>query len=170
MGFIFEDVDDYNWNNIIYPVFKRYKEINGDLLVPSSFKVPNNDDWPESLHGYNLGQLVSDIRSKSTYESKHPILKDMGFIFESVEDYKWNNIIHPALTRYKEINGDLLVLQSFKVPTTDDWPESLHGYNLGQLVSNIRSCSAYESKHQILKDMGFIFENLNDFKYRNLIL
>ena len=49
--------------------------------------------------------------------------------------------------------------QLFKVPTTDDWPESLHGYNLGQLVHRIRSQSAYESKHQILKDMGFIFEN-----------
>ena len=92
----------------------------------------------------------------------------MGFIFESIDDYKWNNIIYPVLTRYKEINGDLLVPQSFKVPTNDDWPESLHGYKLGQLVSRIRYQSAYESKHQILKDMGFIFENVKDFKYRNL--
>ena len=129
IGFIFESIDDFKWNNIIYPALTRYKEINGDLLVPARFKVPSTDDWPESLHGYNLGHRVHDIRSQSAYESKHQILKDMGFIFESIDDYNWNNIIHPALTRYKEINGDLLVPRSFKVPTNDDWPESLHGYD-----------------------------------------
>ena len=159
LGFDYRSLEERRWNDIVYPALTRYKEINGDLLVPAIFKVPNKDDWPESLHGYNLGVLVTNIRNHSVYKSKHQILKDMGFIFESIDEFNWNSIIHPALKRYNEINGDLLVPQLFKVPTTDDWPESLHGYKLGQLVNSIRSKSAYESKHQILKDMGFIFEN-----------
>ena len=103
LGFDYRSANEKKWNNVVYPALTRYKEINGDLLVPRSFKVPSTDDWPESLHGYRLGQLVNSIRSRSIYKSKQQMLKGMGFIFESVDEYKWNNIIYPALTRYKEI-------------------------------------------------------------------
>ena len=151
---------DTYWESVLFPSLKTYKLLNGNLLVPSKFTVPYNEPWKKEAYGLKLGRSVDKIRNDNGYKSKKNELLMLGFDYRSSVEKKWNNIVHPALTRYKEINGDLLVPRSFKVPSTDDWPESLHGYNLGQLVHSIRFKSVYESKHQILKDMGFIFESI----------
>jgi hypothetical protein len=38
-----------------------YKEIKGDLLVPSRFVPSDNDAWPEQLRGMKLGITVDGI-------------------------------------------------------------------------------------------------------------
>jgi hypothetical protein len=46
-------------------VLSIYKSIHGDLRIPSSYRIPRNDEnYPENVRGLQLGKLVMRIRNK----------------------------------------------------------------------------------------------------------
>jgi hypothetical protein len=73
--------------NTVFDALVRYKELNGDLLVPQPFIVPEgSDEWSEELWGLRLGARVNAIRSQGTFVKTDParkqMLDDIGFEWE----------------------------------------------------------------------------------------
>lgn len=89
LGFQFDGkvaANDARFNRV-YTGLVRYKEINGDLLVPQPFVIPENDDqWEEDLWGLRLGARVNAIRSQGTFiktdPSRKTLLDELGFVWE----------------------------------------------------------------------------------------
>ena len=63
--------------------FLQYKEIHGDLLVPSHFVVPEGPEWPQDLWGVELGQYTQEIRQGVYLKHKKSELEEIGFVFEN---------------------------------------------------------------------------------------
>ena len=77
---------DFRLNIVGYQLAKQtlllYKEIHGDMLVPTDFEVPRDSDiWPEDSWGIKLGNLVIDIRRGVEFSYKYDELLDIGFTF-----------------------------------------------------------------------------------------
>jgi hypothetical protein len=73
--------------NTVYNALLRYKELNGDLLIPQPFVVPEGSkDWSEEFWGLRLGARVNAIRSQGTFVNNYParrqMLDDIGFEWE----------------------------------------------------------------------------------------
>ena len=89
IGFEFDGkvaANDARFNNV-YNALVRYKELNGDLLVPQPFIIPDDSsDWPEETWGLRLGARVNAIRSQGTFVKTNPARKDqlneLGFEWE----------------------------------------------------------------------------------------
>jgi hypothetical protein len=89
IGFEFDGkvaANDARFNNV-FNALVRYKELNGDLLVPQPFVVPDaTSDWPEDTWGLRLGARVNAIRSQGTFVKGNPPrtekLNDLGFEWE----------------------------------------------------------------------------------------
>jgi hypothetical protein len=153
----------------------KYKELYGDMKVPTKFIIPPNDEnWPdEEMWGYNLGKAVNNIRCCKRHIDKHADLIGIGFVLNNVTaDYGFKRRM---LLRYKELYGHMLVPINFVVPSRDDnWPREMWGFQLGQVVSNIRSGKAHKDKREDLIRIGFVFEKQNltteyDLKRRMLL-
>lgn len=72
---------------LVYNALVRYKELNGDLLVPQPFVVPeDSDEWQEEARGLRLGARVNAIRSQGTFVKTNPErrkqLDKLGFVWE----------------------------------------------------------------------------------------
>ena len=157
MGFDFDSQSTaHGWENVKRALL-AYKSFHGDLLVPVSFVIPENADWPEDLWGMNLGLTVNSIRNQGTYSTHRAELEEMGFDFDSQSTGRgWENVKR-ALLAYKSFHGDLLVRQGFVIPENADWPEDLWGMKLGFAVYNIRNTGAYSAYRAQLEEMGFDF-------------
>ena len=60
-------------------------------------------------------------------------------------------MVQPALLRYKEMHGHMLMPRSFIIPRDDElWPEETWGMKLGKSVSRIRSGDNYKQKQEEL--------------------
>jgi len=89
IGFEFDGkvaANDARFNNVYFALV-RYKELNGDLLVPQPFFVPDqSEDWDEEFWGLRLGARVNAIRSQGTFVKANPERKDLleklGFEWE----------------------------------------------------------------------------------------
>ena len=89
IGFQFDGkaaANDARFNNV-YKALVRYSELNGDLLVPQPFVVPEgSEDWDEEFHGLRLGARVNAIRSQGTFIKTNPerreLLDKLGFEWE----------------------------------------------------------------------------------------
>ena len=64
-----------------------YKELHGDLELPTAFVVPSEAPWPAEAWGLKLGSRVSDIRHQEQYVKDAPErraeLDAMGFRWAS---------------------------------------------------------------------------------------
>mmetsp|Transcript_37679 Transcript_37679/g.82549 ORF Transcript_37679/g.82549 Transcript_37679/m.82549 type:complete len:1014 (-) Transcript_37679:79-3120(-) len=155
----------------VFEALQKYREViqpRGKINVPSNFVVPNADPWPESTRGMPLGKKMPAIRSKA-YLKANPGAADrlakLGFEFDgkaAANDQRYLKVLD-ALTRYKELNGDLLVPQPFVVPDGDkDWPEDTWGLRLGARVNAIRSQGTFVKtnpvRRQELDELGFEWE------------
>lgn len=60
-----------DWNTI-YQAIQVYKDIYGDLRIPSKFIVPNEEPWPRVSRNVKLGVRVAAIRSAGRYVKDHP--------------------------------------------------------------------------------------------------
>ena len=49
-----------------------YKEIHGDLRIPSKFVVPDEGKWPRLSRNLKLGVRVAAMRSAGRYVKDHP--------------------------------------------------------------------------------------------------
>lgn len=89
IGFEFDGkvaANDARFNNV-YNALVRYKELNGDLLVPQPFIVPaGSKDWDEEFWELRLGARVNAIRSQGTFVKTNPDRKkqldELGFEWE----------------------------------------------------------------------------------------
>lgn len=153
-------------HNIVIPLsdkptwvaLARYKELHGDMLVPSTFSVPLDcDDWPLDTWGLKLGKVVSNIRSGRSYSAMREELINIGFDYKTPRKECRNMKI--GLLRYKEIHGDLLVPTAYCIPVDDDqWPRQTWGLKLGRAVSLIRGGRIYVSLRDELLSMGFDYK------------
>ena len=157
------EYDSYRFNFICLPALDMFKNIHGHLKVPvqyPSFVVPFEQNWPENLWGVKLGGQVNRWRSEKDTLPLHVVqaLDEREFVW-NVDEEDFQTITIPALKAYRELKGNLLVPQSFKVPSTDQWPTIMHGYKLGALVSRLRVHRGINStKDEILDAMDFTWE------------
>ena len=137
----------------------RYKKLNGDMLVPGSFVIPEQSDvWPEHMGGMRLGRCASSIRAVTCFKEKREELESLGFDFSNQSVAHGFNLIYMALCHYKALNGHVLVQSSFIVPDKSiEWPEITWGLRLGMAVTNVRSRNMYKSNRDELLKIGFDF-------------
>ena len=138
----------------------RYKELYGDLLIPSSFCVPNSSvAWPQELWGMKLGHTVTSIRRGKSYVSMKEELISMGFDFkpQRVHIFYGYDLVKIALLQYKKCYGDMLVISSFRVPYDDRWALKTHGMKLGSVAKSIRGGKCYAEMRDELQMIGFDF-------------
>jgi len=88
LGIQFDGLNELNNArfNKVFNALKKYKEINGDLLVPQPFIVPDDSpEWPEDTWGIRLGARVNSIRCQGTFVNTHPerrgLLDELGFVW-----------------------------------------------------------------------------------------
>ena len=114
MGFIW-DVYEEQWQRILDSL-QVYKELHGNLEVPREFAVPSEAPWPEDAWGIKLGSRVVTIRNQECHVKDRPDrvaeLNRMGFIWNINEEH-WQRILD-SLHAYKELHGDLKVLESLR--------------------------------------------------------
>lgn len=53
-----------------------------------------------------------------------------------------------ALIYFKNTYGDLLIPENFEVPTSDNWPSSIHGLRLGKRLTKILSQPSFFIEHR----------------------
>ncbi|KAE9287569.1 hypothetical protein PF008_g26371 [Phytophthora fragariae] len=86
----------------------------------------------------------------------------------------WEKKILAALRTYKQLNGDLLVLRRFAVPSGDArWPSVTWGFNLGKAVIDLRTKSKDKrlstEMEEELEKLDFVFD-FYQFKWDRIIL
>ena len=156
-----------------------YKSLNGDLLVPSTFVIPYNDDnWPVACWGIALGNSVYKIRNRGDHlgsrnpngASRRQQLDALGFVWD-VEELRFSKF-SSALELFGKIEqsdyetksqsahtGALKVPSQFVVPETRQWPNEFWGYRLGERCTEVRQKQLYIKNQphriKILADLGF---------------
>ncbi|KAE9316890.1 hypothetical protein PF001_g7099 [Phytophthora fragariae] len=87
----------------------------------------------------------------------------------------WEQKILAALRTYKQLNGHLLVLRSFVVPSGDArWPSVTWGYKLGTAVSDLRTRSKGKARlstemEEELDKLGFVYDAYQ-FRWDRIVL
>ena len=144
----------------------RYKELYGDMLVPSNFSVPDSHDWPAESWKLQLGKFVGLVRNTDAYSDKTEELMSLGFEFVPRFNSKYGfDLIKQALLRYKELYGDLTITATYIIPCTDEWPSSMWDMKLGCLANNVRRGSSYADKKDELLEIGFDYESQHKYGY-----
>ncbi len=49
---------------MFFEALKGYKQVHRDVMVPFKWKVPHSSLWPEVMHGYELGEVCTAVRSE----------------------------------------------------------------------------------------------------------
>mmetsp|Transcript_6568 Transcript_6568/g.14165 ORF Transcript_6568/g.14165 Transcript_6568/m.14165 type:complete len:539 (-) Transcript_6568:1244-2860(-) len=168
IGFVWERLQP-EWNLILESLIV-YKALNRNLLVPSTFVVPYDDDrWPKSCWGLSLGSSVYKIRNRGDYLggrnpngwSRREQLDALGFVWD-VQELRFS-IFTTALQLFRKIeeqneqkkagssspssktthSGALKVPSRFVVPRSSRWPNELWGYRLGERCTQVRQKELY---------------------------
>uniref|UniRef100_A0A7S4EQH0 Helicase-associated domain-containing protein n=1 Tax=Pseudo-nitzschia australis TaxID=44445 RepID=A0A7S4EQH0_9STRA len=180
IGFIWERLQP-EWN-LIFESLIIYKALYGNILVPSTFVVPNDDDrWPKACWGISLGNSVYKIRNRGDYlgginnnsHSRREQLDALGFVWD-VQELRFSKF-STALELYGKIeqkqqrsshSGALKVPSQFVIPRSSRWPTSLWGYRLGERCTQVRQKELYIKGHahrvKILADLGFYLSGGNN--------
>jgi len=72
-----------NGFDIIYRCLLVYKEINGHLMVPKRFVIPESMEYPQESWGMKIGHSVCNIRNIGSYSEHRDKLEAIGFTFKS---------------------------------------------------------------------------------------
>jgi hypothetical protein len=170
IGFDFNPLTPRYGYPLVETALLHYKKLHGDLLVHTTFVVPNDntnhEKWPVETFGMNLGKAVSKIRRKVSYTKFNAELLKIGFNFDSQistarTKKNTNNydIIKKALLNYKSIHGNFIVLQKFVIPeNSKDWPEETWNISLGNVLGRIRRGSLFKKHHEELASIGVDFK------------
>lgn len=173
LGFVWERLQS-EWNLVLEGLM-AYGTIHGNLLVPSKFVVPYEQDWPKATWGLALGNCVYRIRSRGDFLqgcnawSRRDQLDAIGFVW-CTREHKFN-MFCSALHLYAQIEATdngysslsaLKVPSRFSIPHGDDeWPKSLWGYKLGEKCTAVRQKQLYLKGHperlKTLQNLGFHF-------------
>lgn len=109
INFEVEKNDCWNFLTQIYPSLKAYKVIHGDLLVPESYEVPQDDKrYHVDTWGMKLGISVKNIRIGGDYIQYKERLTALGLNYDVKPiDIRGFDVIYSALEVYKTIHGNL---------------------------------------------------------------
>jgi len=181
IGFVWERLQS-EWNLILESLIV-YKSMNGNVMVPSTFVVPYDDDrWPESCWGIALGNSVYKIRNRGDHLggrnpngwSRRKQLDALGFVWD-VEELRFSKFTS-ALKLFGKIeqpdqeqksgtsplpthSGALIVPSLYIVPRNSEWPDELWDYRLGERCTQVRQKELYiknqPNRIKILADLGF---------------
>ena len=178
IGFVWERLQS-EWNLILESLIV-YRGLNGDLLVPSTFVVPYDDEsWPKACWGISLGRSVYKIRNRGDYIagtnpnswSRRQQLDALGFVWD-VDEFRFT-LFTSCLELFRKIEqsdhslsssapthtGALKVPSKFVVPRSSRWPNKYWGYRLGERCTQVRQKELYvkDQPHRIkiLADLGF---------------
>jgi hypothetical protein len=154
----------YQWAHRVVPALMAYKNTYGNLKIATNFAVPSEDAWPKKSWELKLGLTVTKIRTSGAFLRSNPgrrqWLEDEGFVFDALKD-KWEDA-QRALEQYRDVHGDLEILQRYKVPAKKPWPKGMRGMALGELANNIRCAGHFvrdnQERIQWLEERGFRFE------------
>lgn len=183
------DLNDYskkfNIKDILkaIEIYKINNNINGLLLIPKSFIIPDNNNWPNELKGLELGKIVNNIY-KYRSRMKQPKLElekilgiefrkhKLGFEYNLSKKTKYLNVCK-AIEVYKNINninGNFCIPSAFIVPNNDNnWPEETWNLKLGLISDKIKNHSLFKEYEIELNQLGFK-KNNNKFHYIILAL
>ena len=145
-------VDEERFDKVLQTL-RLFQEKHGhDAILPSTFVVPSEPSWPESLHNFSAGYFVAQIQKTHAMLTERPdrvqALKDLGIDIEMEQttsqaaEAQFADI-YSALIVYKQIFGDLLVPHKFRVPAEAPWPEETWSMHLGVRVTLIRTQGKY---------------------------
>eukprot|EP00548_Thalassiothrix_antarctica_P017467 CAMPEP_0194179790 /NCGR_PEP_ID=MMETSP0154-20130528/13185_1 /TAXON_ID=1049557 /ORGANISM="Thalassiothrix antarctica, Strain L6-D1" /LENGTH=921 /DNA_ID=CAMNT_0038895271 /DNA_START=318 /DNA_END=3083 /DNA_ORIENTATION=+ len=88
LGIQFDGLNEMNNARFqkVFNALKKYLEINGDLLVPQPYIVPEDSpEWPQETWGLRLGARVNAIRCQGTFVNTNPerrvLLDELGFVW-----------------------------------------------------------------------------------------
>lgn len=91
MGIIWHHIDKRNEKIIL--AMKTYKKIYGNLdLIKKKFVIPNDDNWPKSIHGLKFGSMINNLRSGiMRVDSIKSEANKLGFVWD-LNVHKWKRI------------------------------------------------------------------------------
>eukprot|EP00903_Cladosiphon_okamuranus_P017703 g16302.t1 len=173
LGFVWGRLqDEYN---LFVEALLAYKEVEGSLLVPHSFVVPEGGPWPLCCQGMRLGAKVSGVRNQSLYVrtdvARWYQLDAMGFVWD-LTDAPFRQV-YDALLQYKAEHGNLNVPVAFCVPSSPPWHQDLWGLALGQRVLDIRAKHRYirndPERIRLLNKAGFRWADAAKASYVNVV-
>jgi len=147
----------------ILEALRLFREQNGHLRIPKSFKVPTISDWPKPLWEVRLAKKIYHLRFWHRFVVGSPQRRNqldaLGYLWPRLQDEY--NLILEALVIFKSIHGHLLVPSKFVVPCEKDWPEHLWDMALGTKVNQIRVRHDFITNHPSrwlqLHEMGFVW-------------
>mmetsp|Transcript_12062 Transcript_12062/g.25468 ORF Transcript_12062/g.25468 Transcript_12062/m.25468 type:complete len:479 (+) Transcript_12062:74-1510(+) len=181
LGFVWERLQP-EWN-LFMESLVYYSSMYGNVMVPSSFVIPHEDErWPKATWGYPLGNVVYRVRFRNDFllgenavERKNQ-LDGLGFVFD-VSEHNFLKFFR-ALRMYSKIESEnnsrtsslsprehttIRVPSKFVIPTGKEfgWPEDLWGYPLGAKCLAVRQKELYIKNHpdrkKALEEIGFRF-------------
>ena len=122
----------------VYEGLRLYRDaVDEDLSsLGPDFTVPDAEPWPEHLWGLKLGMHLQAFRENEKYfsnEEKAKKLAELGLegakkvanLDRNAYTNKRFELVYKALEVYKSIHGNLMVPQSFNVPSCEPWPEDI---------------------------------------------
>ncbi|MGK3750129.1 MAG: hypothetical protein ACI8RD_002428 [Bacillariaceae sp.] len=169
MGFVWERLQP-EWNLILESLIV-YKALNGNVLVPSNFTIPHDDNrWPKACWGISLGNSVYKIRNRGDHLSgnnpnafsRRNQLDAIGFVWD-VQELRFTKFcialqLFGRIEQHRETIA-VKVPSQYIVPRSSRWPNDMWGYRLGERCTQIRQKELYIKGHphrlKILADYGF---------------
>ncbi|CAE8626161.1 unnamed protein product [Polarella glacialis] len=175
LGFVWNS-EEFFFEEKVIPAMRWFKDLFGHLNVGDSFCLPDDGAVPESIRGVKLGQTVGHIRSHCTFvkgrTSRRLLLEELGFVWDR-QDFVFTNQLLPALNIYREQYGHLDIPSSFAMPSSQDVPDLLRKFKLGQMVKKIRSTrflvKDHSERQEVLDDLGFVW-NSEEFIFEEQVL
>lgn len=155
-----------------------YYSIYGDVLVPVSFIVPREDDWPKACWDFPLGDFAHRIRFRNDFvtgknaHERRSQLDGLGYVWD-VNEYKYMKFfralkIFDKLEKKRTVQSTtsrefstIRVPSKFVVPSGHEngWPEDLWDYQLGAKTMAVRQKQLYVKNHpdrkRQLEEIGF---------------
>lgn len=136
-----------------------YREIYGDLTVPSLFRVPENaPKWPEPYWSLPLGTSVADMRRpKRALFKRHlgEMKKNLKIDISPRIGHRDVDSLLTALKAYRvKYGADATIPQFFTVPDTDDWPLLARKVKLGQNIKNMFYKNTYSNHREDFRKLG----------------
>jgi hypothetical protein len=162
-------VDDYRQ---ILIGLQCYKEVYGDLRVPTSFVIPTDEEdptWSRHCRGLKLGTKVANIRSTGRFVKDMPQRKaeldELGFEWRIRDNtYKQQVVeahfedVYEALKMYKDMHDSVEVPKGFVIPDGKEWKKGMAGMKLGEEMHAITQEQKFvfgrETRRQALEEMG----------------
>lgn len=165
IGFIWNYISECE--RVILLAFQAYKKKFGDLNIPRKFVIPENSaDFPVVTWGLRLGSKVKDIRGHGGFKNLHEELKKLGFGFErhhERQDHTFDDF-YETVSVYKQMYGNLVVSNRWKVPAMAPWPEATWGLDLCSKLRSLRGGRLVLTQEQKLKlnELGFVWNPMDE--------